>query len=397
MRIRRAVCGLFIFSTLFLSGCWSAHELNTLAISVCIGIDKTEEGYMITEQIVNPKVVGSKEASSEATVVIYSAEGKNIEETFGSFASQMSRSLYNSHLRIVVFSEEVAKEGIKDLVEYFIRGNEFRSDFYFLIAKGYTAREILSFLTPLESIPGMELFNKLTVSSEEWAPTKDTRIIELVNCIISDGNNPVISGVGLTEDEEAEPKSTEDLKKTNIKKLVYTSLGAFSEDKLVGWLDVEESKGYNYITDNVESTVGYANHGEDVEIAFEVSNSGSKIKPSLKDGKPEIEVEINLEYSITAIKGEFDITKRENFETADRIAEEKVKSICEDSVAKAQKELKTDFFGFGDKFRQKYPDYWKTVKDKWNEEFPKLKVNISVKGEIKTLGEISKSYFEKEE
>ena len=52
--IRKLLCvllaGLFI-----LSGC-GAVRVNELALSVAMGLDKTADGYLLTEQIINPAV-----------------------------------------------------------------------------------------------------------------------------------------------------------------------------------------------------------------------------------------------------------------------------------------------------------------------------------------------------
>ena len=56
----------------------------------------------------------------------------------------------------------------------------------------YNCNEILSILTPIETIPGIDMYNSLKMSDEGWAPVKSIRIIELVNSIIADGINPVL-------------------------------------------------------------------------------------------------------------------------------------------------------------------------------------------------------------
>jgi spore germination protein KC len=45
-------------------------------------------------------------------------------------------------------------------------------------------------------------------------------------------------------------------------------------------------------------------------------------------------------------------------------------------VDKAQKDLKTDIFGFGERIHSKDPPYWKTVKDNWNDVFTGMPVEI---------------------
>ena len=40
-----------------------------------------------------------------------------------------------SHLRIVVFGEELAREGIAKAIDFLLRDHEIRADFYMLVAR----------------------------------------------------------------------------------------------------------------------------------------------------------------------------------------------------------------------------------------------------------------------
>jgi spore germination protein KC len=396
MKLKRLLFIHIILSILLLAGCWSSHEVNTLAITVCTGIDKTEKGYLITEQVINPRAIASTKMTSESPVFLFTKEGENLDEIIRSFSTQTSRTIYNAHLRMVVFGEEVARDGIQNILDYFIRNYQYRTDFYFVVAKNTTANEVLSVLTPLESIPGIDLYNSLKESEENWAPTKSIRIVELVNSILADGKNPVITGVEVTKGENIS-NSTDALKASNeIKKTIFTGMGAFKKDKLAGWLDEDESKGYNYIIGNVKRTVGYANYGDKVKVANEVINAKSVMKASIEKGRPVVNVEIDIKQNVGAVEGEFDVSREENIKIINETSEKKIKSICEKTVRKVQNELKTDIFGFGEAIHRKYPKLWEKMKDNWNNEFPDLAVNITVRVKTNQLGQITKPLFMKE-
>lgn len=396
MKLKRLLFILIILSTIFLTGCWSSHEVNTLAITVCIGIDKTENGYLVTEQVLNPRAIASKKATAESPVVIYTAEGNDLAEIVRRFTTQSSRILYNADLRMVVIGEDVAKDGIQNILDYFLRNYEYRTDFYFVIAKNSTANEVLGILTPIESVPGFSMYISLKMSEEKWAAMKSIRIIELVNTIIADGDNPVLTGIEISQDEIS-PKSTDILKQSGeYKKLKYTGLGAFNKDKIVGWLDEDESKGYNYITDNVKNTIEYADYDSKVKITYEIINAKSKTKVYFLENKPAIEVKIKTKCNIVIVEGEFDVSAEENKQILNKLLASKVKLLCEKALNKAQKELKTDIFGFGEAIHRKYPKTWEKLKDDWNDKFTDLPVNITVEAETNQLGQIKKPLFMKE-
>ncbi|MCX7841474.1 MAG: Ger(x)C family spore germination protein, partial [Clostridia bacterium] len=227
----------------FMTGCWNIREINSLAITICVGIDKTENGYRVTHQILNPKAIASKSPKDEPAVVLYVEEGKDIFEIYRRTTTQSPRKIYNSHMRMVIISEDVAREGLKKILDFFTRDHEFRTDFYFAIAKGVSANRLLSNLTVLESIPGIEMYNSMETSENAWAPVKSIKIVELVNDIIAEGKNPVLTAVELI-DEESSATETKALTKSFVKsKPKFTMLGAFNNDKLAGWLNEDESKG----------------------------------------------------------------------------------------------------------------------------------------------------------
>lgn len=396
MNFKKVVIIFILITSICFTGCWSSKEINTLAIVVATGIDKTEKGYLITEQVINPRVIASKKAVYESPVVLYTAEGRDLAEAIRSITAKSPREMYSSHLRMVVFGSKIAESGIKDILDYFARNYQYRTDFYFAIAKNRTAKEVLEVLTPTESIPGISMYNSLKKSSETWAPTKSVRIVELINAIASDGKNPVITGINISEGQMI-PRSVDNLKEsTELKKIEYSGVGVLKKDKLVGWLNENESRGYNLIAGNVKSTVGYAYYDDNVKITGEVIKAKSDIKASIVNGKPVINVNIDVKQNIAAVEGEFDVSKEENLKICNEIAQKKVKSICEKAVYKAQNEFKSDIFGFGEVVHRKSPKLWESIKNDWNTEFTSVPVNITVNVKTYQLGQITKPYFIKE-
>jgi spore germination protein KC len=382
--------------SLFLTGCWGSNEIDTLAINVAIGIDKDGDKCKITSQIINPRVIAVGENANESPVIIFEKEGTDLDEAILKMTSKSSRKLFNLHLRMLVISEEAAKHGIKNIIEYFFRNNEYRTDFYIVIAKDATARDILKVLSPTELIPAIDMYESLELSGEREATTKPVKIIELANAIISEGKNPTLTGIKIDEEEEIIPDSIEELQKSsNIKKLAHYGIGVLKEDKLIGWLNEEESKGFNYITGNVYRAVIHSHCEGGSRIAYQIIKLDSKITADLIDGKPVINVKLNVLANIRNIFGELDVTDVKNIKVLVEEAEKRIKNICEDTLNKVQNEFKTDIFGFGEVIYRKYPKLWKELKDDWDSKFSDLDVYVDVNVKINQLGQITKPVFMK--
>jgi spore germination protein KC len=397
MKLNRLLLIILVCQILLLSGCWSSHEVNTLGITVCIGIDKTENGYLVSMQILNPATIASDKSARESPIVIYSVEVSNMAEVTGKIMLQLSRKINNAHLRLVVFGEDVAKEGIENILDYLARNHEFRTDYYFAVAKNSTAKEILGILTPIETVPGVDMYNSIKISEEEWASLKSMRIIELINSIMADGKNPVLTGIEIEKNNKIDSNTPAVLERTDGYSLLKLSdSGAFNKDKLIGWLDENESKGYNYITGNVKRTLEDAQIDE-AKITSTIMKAKSDTKVHLSENEPSIEVKIKIEQNIASIEGKFEISSKEQKRLLDEMFAVEIKSLCEKALNKAQKELKTDIFGFGETIHRKYPKMWKKMKDNWDDIFPNLPVNITVEVDTKQLGGIGKPLFMKEE
>ncbi|NLH02478.1 MAG: Ger(x)C family spore germination protein, partial [Clostridiales bacterium] len=59
-----------------LTGCWNSRELNTLAFATSLGLDKTDDGILMTVQVFNPRAIASQKTVHETYVIVYTQEGK---------------------------------------------------------------------------------------------------------------------------------------------------------------------------------------------------------------------------------------------------------------------------------------------------------------------------------
>lgn len=395
-KIKRCLCLLLPFAFIFMTGCWSSHEVSNLAICSALGIDKTENGYLITEQIINPVAVASQKAINESPVVVYSVEGESIDGAINYLLLKASRLIYNTHLRMVVFGEAVAKDGIKSILDFFMRSYEYRTDFSFVVARNSTAKDIISILTPLESIPAIEMYNMLKLSSKEVGTTNDVKLVELINSIASEGMSPALTGIEIVKERSGADNTDVFKQSGNYDKLHFGGLCAFNGDKFAGWLTEEDSKGYMYINNKVKASLEVVQCGDDSEVICNILSAKSKVKAEVKDGRPSVSISISAKYAISATRGSIDITKNESSQIINKALEDKIKKICETSLERAQKELQTDIFGFGGAVHRKNSSYWKSVKDGWSRVYADMPVNISVKAKLISIGELTQSLFAKE-
>lgn len=395
MKRKLFMLGMLILVLAVNTGCWSRRELNELAIEVAMGIDKAGDQYRITSQVVDPGEVAAKEGGTGRTPVItYQATADTPFEARRKMTTMSPRKIYSAHIRMVVIGEELARDGIKNFLDFLSRNNEHRADFFIVVAKGTSAENVLKILTPLEQIPANELFDSLKTSERAWAPTSGVTIHDLLSDLVSKGKHPVLTGLKVKGSQEI-GESKENIEEMDTPtKLQYTGLGVFKKDKLVGWLNETESKGYNYIMDNVKSTVGHIRCPKGGKVVLEVIRSKAVMKGKIKNGEPEADVEIRLEANVGEVEcKDIDLTKTKTIFEIEASSAEKIKEFAEKTIKKAQKKYKADIFGFGEAIRRADPKFWKRIEKNWDQEFPDLPVNVKVDFKIRRTGTVSQSFL----
>lgn len=387
---------VFIISIILcplLSGCWGKRELNDIGIAVAMGIDKQRDGYVISIQIVNPGAISAQGGSSNRSpVTTYSIKSKTLFEAIRRLTKETPRKIYFAHLRMVIISEPlVRKEGLSDVLEFLIRDPELRKDFYVLISKNCSAKQILSILSPIEKIPANKLFRSLEMSQKYWAPTLAVPLDTLVRDIAKQGKDPVATGVTIKGNAKKgeDPKNTE--KAVPYAVLSLTSLAVFKGDKLVGWLNESESKGYNYAVGNMKSTVGPITWSKREPLIVEISGVDAKIKTKIKNGKPTFSIHVKVEANVAEVRRKIDLTKPGMIKKLEKGTSKTIHGRLKAVVA-VSKQKKADILGLGNLVYQSHPKEWKRMEKNWQKDIlPHVPVDIQVETKIKRTGTVIQS------
>jgi spore germination protein KC len=400
MKMKRvAIILILAIFCLTASSCWSRRELNQLAIVVGLGIDKVGDQYQVSLQMVNPSEVATQgEGTGRTPVILYKEKGKTIFETIRRLTTLTPRKAFFAHLQMMVISEEVAREGVKKVLDFFWRDHEIRFDFFLVIARKRKAEDVLHVLTKLERIPSRKLYSSLETAEKYWAPVEAATMDRFVRSLLSEGITPTLTGLTVEGNPQlgAQKENIENLSR-NVT-LKYSGLAVFKEDRLVGWLDEMESKGRNYIHDKVNSTVGSIPCPQEKKklLTVEIIRSDTEVIGKIESGKPAIYIDLSMETNLSEVQcSKLDVSQPDVIQQIEKAGEKKLKEILESSIYAAQKKYKADFLGFGEKIHQADPQYWNKIKKNWDKVFVKLPVHLNIDISIKHTGKASNSFIKK--
>ncbi|WP_410771407.1 Ger(x)C family spore germination protein [Fontibacillus sp. BL9] len=387
---------LTLAAAFLLSGCWNRRELNDLAIAVAAGVDKVGDRYRLSVQVAVPGQVASKKVgSSQAPATLYTAEGDTLFEAARRMSQTSPRKIYFSHLRMFIMGESLARQGMAEVLDLLFRDHEFRTDFFFAVARKSTAEETLKIMTPLESIPANKLFNSLQTSERIWSPTKAVTLDDLINDLTSKGKHPVLTGLEIRGDKSIGEKRINVENIYTPSHLVYSGFAVFKSDRLIGWLNEKESRGYRLILGDVKSSVNHISCGDHGKVVLESLRTRAKVKGSLIQSRPRIDIKFSAEGNVGSVEcSNLDLTKPETIRKLEAEMEQKTIQIMEAVIRKVQTQFKVDIFGFGEALRRSNPKAWKTMKEDWDERyFPDLPVHIQVDYQIRRTGTTTDSFL----
>ncbi|MFN0223033.1 Ger(x)C family spore germination protein [Paenibacillus sp. KR2-11] len=400
MNLRRLLlAAVLVLSLLAVTGCWNRRELNELTIVFALGIDKAEDGYLVSVQLVNAQEIASKGGSGYATpITVYSSKGATVFEALRRMSTKLNRRMYLSHIRAVVIGEEVARQGVGDALDFLSRDHELRTDFFVLIARESRAEQILGALTPLEKIPANKMYSALQVMKENWAGETEITLDDLLSDMLSKGTNPVVTGIQLTGSTQRA------MNKSNVGKTVtdtvlrYHGMAAFRDDRLAGWLTEEEAIGFNYVLRNLKSSiVNLRCPGGGGKVAMELTRIQSKIRASAQDGAPEITIRLETEANIGDVECPLKVMDIQTVPEIEQRLEEAIRGSIRAGVQASQKRLKTDIFGFGNAVHRDQPKIWKQVQTRWESVMPGVPVEVEVDAKLRRVGTVKEPVNHKKE
>lgn len=382
---------LIIPLILLLTGCWNYRELNQLAITTGIAIDKEDNIYKVTIMIANSKKDTGSDGSITPSAAVYDGTGKTIYEAFKDTSLSVSKQIYLSHIDVLVLSEEIASNNLTDVIDFLFRYPQTRNNFYLVLAKEQTASEILKVTTPLETFPSQNLAKNLEITNKLQGFTYTVDFTEFTKSLVSKGINPVLPSVTVIGDSE------EGNKEDNIKQnepttyLKLDMLGIFKNDRFVAWADPDESKGINIINNKIY-ILGVIIDYQDEKIVTEITEMETSFE--VKDNK--VKITIDTEGAIQEINAKLDLYDTKVIEELKNSNIEKIKEYVNKAIDLA-KNNKTDIFGFGNYVYKNDPKKWQEVKDKWDDEvFPNLEIEIEVNLNLQSKGSINNVFEVKE-
>jgi spore germination protein KC len=385
--IRQRLAGLLAAAlvAMTLSGCWSRIEVNDLAIVSMMAVDKTADGNMeLWLDVVIPGRAGGSPGEGGSTrgeghtFIMLRASGKTILEASRQLQAELPRRIFWAHTRVILIGENLAREGLQPAIDFLTRHRELRLTNYVLVVRG-SPDEVMSAQPDLEKLP-VEYVREISRSRIGTVVT----LGDWVRDLAEEGAEPTMGVVELSPPPPGAPRS----QRAGLK---LTGTALFKSDKLVGFLDDQDTRGLLWLRGEMHLGMATVTVPKvPGNITVEWVRTTVERSARLERGRVTIRLKANVEGDVSEEQAPLDLSEPKMMGLIEAEMNKAIKDRMEDALGKIR-DLKTDSAGLGEVVHRQLPAAWKQLKPNWGQSgIQQTKVVIEVDAKIRRTGLSSK-------
>ena len=251
-----------ILTLLFLivttTGCYNYVEINNLVIISGIGVDYKENNYIVTFE----SLYQNKESSDSnfEKGLIKKGHGKTISEAFDNLTLGLEKEPYFAHLKVVVISEEITKDHMKELFDFFLRNNDIRNIFSLVVSNDSSPEEILKSSNEYFPVASERIKNILENNVYSNYVSKNKYFKKIASNYLSKEKNITLSTIRLDKDN-----------------IVLDKLVIFNNTQPTGYLNNDMALILSIIDNKKPSSLFTVNCGNNKKMTIRIYQSKNKI------------------------------------------------------------------------------------------------------------------------
>ncbi len=337
---------------------YKAFNIDNLAFVVALGIDVSDSKEIkVTFQFVNPPST-SEGSNQEAKIIEDTVDTNSIPNAINIMNSYLARKVDLSHCRAIVFSEDVAKNGISNYIYTLMNDVQVRPTSN-IIVTNCTANAYIK-----NSVPSLETsitryYDIFTNSGRYAGYVSDSTIGDFFNALVCNSCDPYTILGGLGSSDNNQPKST-DKSDFNIKSGSSPIFGtrssenigmvAFKDDKIAGELNAMETVCFHILNNNINSfLISLPNpYIKDSKIDILLTpKTNTKIKVDIINNTPYIKIDAAFSAKIYSMNKSSNYLDKDVLSTVSNSCNKYLENILSEYLYKTSLDLKSDINGLG--------------------------------------------------
>ncbi|GAB6137130.1 Ger(x)C family spore germination protein [Halanaerobaculum tunisiense] len=359
-----------------LTGCWDRRDIEDRVPVLAIGIDsiKQEDSEVTKKNKVKVTIqapIASKmeEKGGEDVTWVVSSVGNSIAGAINNLQDKMNQQLFFGHLRVIVFNQQLAKEGLNKYLNYFRNLPEIRRLGWLLVSQN-GAESVIKSKPKLEAIPAIYLMHMLNNGSD-IGKIPDLRLGDFFVQLSNPGQEPIAVMI-----------------KSNEEEIDYIGLGIFEGDKFVGSLSEAETIYYQRILGvNDKGNLIISDPTTEIDrLTIKIEEVTTNLKPELVDDNLTLHINTEVEARVTEQLSQSNLSREKIVREIETRIENKMKQEMITIIKKTQNKFQADIWGIGEYVRAYYPDYWDKID--WHQKYSEINLQVEVTAYIRQVGMI---------
>lgn len=397
-KINKIIIALIILSLIIgFSSSHNALDLQNLAIVVAMAIDTSNTNNLqVTFQFTKPSSVSENGSSEKSPSIINTIDASSISSAINLMNSYIGKELSLSHCKLIVFSEEFAKQGISEEIYTLMNDNQIRPSTNLVISKcsaKYYIENSKPMLEPLIT-KYYEVYNN---SSLYTGYTTDATIGDFFNNLNCNSCEPyaILGGVNTEQNNSnssinSEKDAQTQANNTSISGSIRSEnsgLAVFKGATLVGELTAIENLSFlctkNDINGFLVSVPNPKNDAEYIDV-YLVPSKNSKIEVEIINGSPYIQVDFSFTGRIYSMTEDSDFLDANFLEEISKSCNSYLKSTFTKYYYKTSKELNSDINGFGKYALKNFSTNLDYKTYNWTENYKNSFFNVNIDTNVKS-------------
>ena len=357
---------VLLLCCMLVMGCAESRILERVGLVTLLGYDKEEEDKVTTTAVIrqiNPEFESKVEVQSDTDKT---SKGTRIKTDM-----KTAKKIATGQLRVVLFGEELAKNGLGQSIHTLMMNNEVSTSVYLAVVKG-TSKSLLEYQYKDVSDVGQHIYNLIDHNVKQQQTISSTTH-EVVRDLYSEVRNyamPILA------------------KKGEV--IQIDGIAFFSNEKMVGELPADDFFYIMMMQDNFkDGTLDLSLDGDSIDPSkfkdkqLQIAVDSIKTTRGMKVVNPEkneFDLTIKMMCRILEIENTISTSDAKMLDKIEKAMNEKIKEEMT-RVLEYSQEVNSDIFGFGEHYKSQVRNVDLTTK-KWSELYRDMKVNIKVDVEI---------------
>ncbi|NPV91255.1 MAG: Ger(x)C family spore germination protein [Firmicutes bacterium] len=408
-RLKKLIFLTFIIIiSVSLSGCWDYQEIGEIAYVQALGIDRGKENKLtITAQIAVPGKLqsGSGDTSQGKgnPFEVVSVESPSVMASLNLMNTFVNRRISLKHTRIIIISEDFARDGTLPYLEVISRLPQVRRSIMIGVSKGISAKELLEKNQPVfEITPSKYIDMAAEMSQYTGFSPFEPQFLFFYNAARSLGADPVApllsvkrktpQGEGKTIDpqgwiSEGSYRAGE-IPRSGGNEVEIMGAALFRGNKLVGDIDGDEMTALAILRNTFHQAYFSLPDPMNPERITSVNlfqKQGANFEFDLTNPTPKVKIQVFLKGDVLGIQTHANYEDPQYRNILENGIAEKMKSDIVKLLQHTQS-LGVDPAWIGEKAKmhfltdKEWEDYnWKSV-------YPKAEIEVDVKADLKHFG-----------